>query len=275
MNGLAALLALALVQSPEAQPAPAPDPEAPPPAGAQPPPAPQRPPAQFAPAPPTPEPEPSRALPLPEPEPETKPSPAAPAPVGTPRTRRSPAAPAPASTPPPAAPTGAGPATPPAAARPPTPLAPPAAAPVAVPGPATPPAPPAAPKEAKPSPDRVQVAAAAARFFQALLARRPADLAALCALTFSFDGKLVSGADAIRARWADLVAAHGGAMYTLLDLEILALADAQARYGKPPKRLAALAAPGSWVALGNLSGRPTFVFYSRQGNAWLATGIHD
>ena len=97
----------------------------------------------------------------------------------------------------------------------------------------------------------------------------------LCAPTFSFDGKVVSGADAIRGRWADLVAAHGGIAYALLDLEIVASSDAQARYGKPPKRLAALAAPGSWIALANLSGRATFVFYARQGNAWLATGIHD
>jgi hypothetical protein len=255
MNGHAALLALALVQSPEAQPAPPPVPEAPP-AAAEPTPAPQRPPTQLAPSPPAPETEPAPAPPPPEPEPETKPSQTAPPPAPAPRKRRPPPASAPE--PPPAAPTGTSPAA-------------------AETGPAAPPAsrPPApAPKEAKPS-ERLQVAAAAARFFQALLARRPADLAALCAPTFSFDGKVVSGADAVRGRWADLVAGHGGDTYALLDLEIVASSDAQARYGKPPKRLAALAAPGSWIALANLSGRATFVFYARQGNAWLATGIHD
>jgi len=135
------------------------------------------------------------------------------------------------------------------------------------------PAPP--PKEAKTSPERVQVAAAAASFFRALLARRAGDLAALCAPAFSFDGKLVSGADPVRGRWAEILSAREGATDALLDLEILAAADAQARYGKPPKRLAALASPGAWVALANLSGRPTFVFFARQGSAWLATGMHD
>jgi len=134
-------------------------------------------------------------------------------------------------------------------------------------------APPA--QEARPSPDRVQVAAAAARFFRALLARRPGELAALCAPAFSFDGKIASGADAVRSRWADVVSSRDGAAYALLDLEILSAADAQARYGKPPKRVVALAAPGAWVALANVSGRPTFVFFAREGNAWLATGMHD
>jgi hypothetical protein len=258
MNGHVALLALALVQSPEAQPAPPPVPEAPP-AAAEPTPAPQRPPSQLAPSPPAPEP--AAAPPSPEPEQETKPAQTPPPPAPVPRKRRPPpaSAPEPAPGPPPAAATGA---SPPAAET--APAAPPAARPPAVP----------APKEAKSS-ERMQVAAAAARFFQALLARRPADLAALCAPTFSFDGKVVSGIDAVRGRWADLVAARSGATYALLDLEILASSDAQARHGKPPKRLAALAAPGSWIALANLSGRATFVFYARQGDAWLATGIHD
>jgi hypothetical protein len=73
----------------------------------------------------------------------------------------------------------------------------------------------------------------------------------------------------------EIVASRDGAAYALLDLEILSAEDAQARHGKPPKRIAPLAAPGSWVALANLSGRPTFVFFARQAGAWLATGMHD
>lgn len=119
------------------------------------------------------------------------------------------------------------------------------------------------------------MAAAAAKFFQALLSRRPGEIAALCAPAFSFDGKVVAGADPIRSRWAEVVASHDDASYALLDMEVLSATDAQARYGKPPKRLAALAGPGAWVALANVSGRPTFVFFARQGAAWLATGMHD
>ncbi|HYQ81176.1 MAG TPA: hypothetical protein VEP68_06735 [Anaeromyxobacteraceae bacterium] len=119
------------------------------------------------------------------------------------------------------------------------------------------------------------MAGAAARFFEALLGRRAADLAALCAPSFSFDGRSAHGADEVRARWQEAVAARDGAAYALLDLEVLPAAEAVARFGKPPRRVAGLLQPGTWVAAANLSGRPTFVFLARQGGAWVATGMHD
>jgi hypothetical protein len=71
------------------------------------------------------------------------------------------------------------------------------------------------------------------------------------------------------------VARHDGATHALLDLELLPAAEASARFGKPPRRIAALVQPGTWVAAANLSGRPTFVFFARQGGTWMATGLHD
>ncbi len=119
------------------------------------------------------------------------------------------------------------------------------------------------------------MAAAAARFFRALLARRADDLAALSSPGFSFDGRAARGADEVRRRWSQAVARRDGVPYALYDLEVLPAAEASARFGKPPRRVAGLLPPGSWVAVANLSGRPTFVFFARQGGAWLATGMHD
>lgn len=119
------------------------------------------------------------------------------------------------------------------------------------------------------------MAAAAARFFGALLARRPDDLAALSSSGFSFDGRAARGADEVRRRWSQAVGRHDGVPYALYDLEVLPATEASARFGKPPRRIAALVQPGTWVAVANLSGRPTFVFFARQGGAWLAIGMHD
>ncbi len=246
MNGPAALLALALLQEPQAAP-PAPaaekvvEPE------------PAVPPAQQP-----------RAVPRPAPPAETTGGPAAheapAAPRLAPRATRTWAPASPATSTPTATPTRPATSTPaPTSASTTTPAATGASHLPAHPVP----------------PERAEVAAAAARFFRTLLARRADDLAALSSPGFSFDGRAARGADEVRRRWSEAVARHDGVPYALYDLEVLPAADASARFGKPPRRIAALVQPGAWVAAANLSGRPTFVFFARQGGAWLATGIHD
>jgi hypothetical protein len=197
----------------------------------------------------------------------------------------------------PAAPEGA-----PAEARPPAaearPAAPPPAAEATAPAPAAePPAAPPSPAARRPAtasptapaagatgkPDkgdkgegeRREAARVALRFLGALLAGRSSEVASLCATTFSFDGRPVTGAEKVRARWGEILSRRQGPRPALNDLELLTSAEAAARLGKPPRRLASLAGPGSYVALANLSGRPTLVFLGRQGGAWVATGLHD
>ena len=123
--------------------------------------------------------------------------------------------------------------------------------------------------------ERREAARLALRFLGALLASRSAEVASLCATTFSFDGRAVTGAEKVRARWGEILARRQGPPAALNDLELLTPAEASARLGKPPRRLASLVGPGSYVALANLSGRPTLVFLGRQGGAWVATGLHD
>ncbi len=119
------------------------------------------------------------------------------------------------------------------------------------------------------------MARAAIEFFEALLGRRAGDLAALCAPTFSFDGRPVSGQVEIRARFGEIMSGRDGIAYALQDLAVMPSAEALARYGKPPPRIAPLAQSAAWVAVASLSGRATFVFFVRQGPRWLAAGMHD
>jgi len=142
-------------------------------------------------------------------------------------------------------------------------------------GSASPPAAsPPAPRADQSTPDRVRVAAAARRFAEALLSRKATEVAALCASSFSFDGRLASGAEQVRARWEEVLAARDGVPEALLDLAVMPVPEAQARLGKPPKRLAPLLTPSAWVAVADLSGRALVIVFARQGSGFVATAIH-
>jgi hypothetical protein len=80
------------------------------------------------------------------------------------------------------------------------------------------------------------------------------------------------GAEAVRARWAELLS--GGETLPVLDLAVAPAAEAQARLGRPPRRLAPLLGPGTWVAVANVAGRAIVVVLARQGGVWAATGVH-
>ncbi|HYD39751.1 MAG TPA: hypothetical protein VEB43_02895 [Anaeromyxobacter sp.] len=153
-----------------------------------------------------------------------------------------------------------------AEAAPAGPARPAAPAPVAVEAPA-----PARPAEA----ERVQVARAALAFLDALLAGDAAAVTAACSERFSFDGDVRAGRDEIRRVWRALLSERDpGQRGALLDLELLPAADAVARLGPPPPRLAPLAAArGTWVAVANVSRRPVVLFLAREGARWSVAGI--
>ena len=125
-----------------------------------------------------------------------------------------------------------------------------------------------------PEPERAQVARTALAFLDALLARDAAALAAASGERFSFDGEVRAGRAEILGRWRALLAPRGeDPRPVLLDLELLPAADAVARLGAPPARIAPLAARGAWVGIANVSGRPVVIFLSRAGARWAVTGI--
>lgn len=140
--------------------------------------------------------------------------------------------------------------------------------------PAPAPARPAEPARAA-EPERAQVARAVLAFLDALLGGDAAAVAAASSERFSFDGDVRVGRDEIRRFWRALLAdrelSQRGA---LLDVELLPAADAVARLGPPPTRLAPLVGQkGSWVAIANVSRRPVVLFVAREGGRWAVVGI--
>lgn len=141
----------------------------------------------------------------------------------------------------------------------------PAPTPAATPTPAAP-APP-------PAPERTQVARTALAFLDALAAGDTEALVAASSARFSFDGDTRTGREAIRAAWHGLLARRDAPRSAVLDLEVLPAAEAVARLGPPPVRIAPLAKAG-WVAIGNVSGRPVILFLVREDGRWAVAGIH-
>ncbi|MGC3998958.1 MAG: hypothetical protein QM767_16525 [Anaeromyxobacter sp.] len=154
----------------------------------------------------------------------------------------------------------------------------PAAATIPAPGvaPAPPVAPPTVTSAPVPPGEKAQVAEAALAFLDALLAGDAAGLSSASAERFSFDGDARTGRPDVRRGFDALVVRRAGLpRATLLDLEVLPVADAAARLGAPPPRLAPLAATrGAWVAIADVSGRPVVLFLVREGPRWLVAGLH-
>jgi hypothetical protein len=126
-----------------------------------------------------------------------------------------------------------------------------------------------------PDPDRTQVAKTALAFLDALVARNADALAAVSAERFSFDGEVRTGRDAVRRTWRELLSRRAAPQDALLDLEILPAADAVARLGPAPARVAPLAARGAWIGIANVSGRAVILFLAREGGRWTVAGLHD
>lgn len=124
-------------------------------------------------------------------------------------------------------------------------------------------------------PERAQVARAALAFLDALVAGDAAGLAAASAERFSFDGDVRSGKEEIRRTWRALLAGRDPAPRpALLDLELLPAAEAAARLGNPPPRIAALAsAKGGWIGIANVSRRPVVLILAREGARWAVVGM--
>jgi len=155
-------------------------------------------------------------------------------------------------------------------------VAPPVARPAGGAPPSPSPAPLAgpAPRPRSSGPD-VAATAVAERFLAALAGRRRAELAALCAPTFSFDGRPARSAEEVRRRWEEALAHRTSAPERVEGLEVVPTAEALNRLGKPPRRLEAVMAAASQVALARVGGRPVGLFLVRQGGGWLVAGMTD
>ncbi len=123
--------------------------------------------------------------------------------------------------------------------------------------------------------ERSDAELASRAFLDALVAGDADALAASASERFSFDGDTVAGRDAIHARWRSLLAGRAGPAPRIAKLEVLTAADALARLGKPPGRIAPLARPGAYVAVADVGGRPVVLFVAREGGRFAVLGMHD
>ncbi len=101
-------------------------------------------------------------------------------------------------------------------------------------------------------------------------------LARASAERFSFDGDVQTGRDAIRRTWRALLVERDAATPAAVGaVEVLPAADAAARHGKPPARIAPLVRPGVLVAVASVGGRTVVVFLAREGGRMAVLGLHD
>jgi hypothetical protein len=126
-----------------------------------------------------------------------------------------------------------------------------------------------------PLPEREDAERAARAFLEALVARDADALAAAAAQRFSFDGDAQEGREAVRRTWRTILASREEARPRIGPVEILAAADAIARFGKPPARIAPLARPGVLVAVADVGGRAVVLFLAREGGRMAVLGMHD
>lgn len=112
-------------------------------------------------------------------------------------------------------------------------------------------------------------------FVVALLGGDLATAEGLAATPFSFDGTVAADPPALHATLSDLVASRRLGGRRFLRIESLPAEEAIDRFGPPPARVRALAAPRTIVALVRLSRGGVALFVHRVGSFWRVVGVTD
>lgn len=97
----------------------------------------------------------------------------------------------------------------------------------------------------------------------------------LAATPFSVDGAVASDAAALHDLLAELTSGSRLRNRRFLRIEVLSAEQAIARFGPPPARVRALAAPRTVVALVRLSRGGIALFVHRVGTFWRIVGVTD
>ncbi len=97
----------------------------------------------------------------------------------------------------------------------------------------------------------------------------------LAATPFSFDGTVVADPAALHATLSDLVGSRRLGGRRFLRIESLPAEEAVTRFGPPPARVRAMAAPRTIVALVRLSRGGIALFVHRVGSFWRVVGVTD
>jgi hypothetical protein len=115
-------------------------------------------------------------------------------------------------------------------------------------------------------------------FVAAMGAENPEALLSLCADRFNFDGRVVTGRDEIERIFRWILSRHRPSLAgkQKIKIEILSWAQAQERFGPPPKKFAAAFPTGTLVAAVTFEKRPGFLLFATQvKNDWKIAGIAE
>jgi hypothetical protein len=127
------------------------------------------------------------------------------------------------------------------------------------------------------TPATVQVQKTARTFFEALLAGNARAAAALCAVPFVLEDRTLRTSQELEEEWAKQLRNRRTDLLALEQVEVLTPADAEKKYGPPPKRLTSLPwkNSGSYVVVGRFSGRPAVAIFKESGPGFRAIGFTD
>ncbi len=124
-----------------------------------------------------------------------------------------------------------------------------------------------------------QVAEEAARdFFLALVAGDARNIAFNSAVPFFLEDRRITDRDELGSEWLRVLRSRRVELHVLYGVEVYTPQEMEEKYGKPPARLANLPwkAPRTWIAVGNLSGRPAVALLREfRPGEYLLTGFHD
>lgn len=123
--------------------------------------------------------------------------------------------------------------------------------------------------------DRFMARLVARSFFRALQDEEVPALLPLCASRVSFDGRWVSGTEALRTALASLAARAKEQRLRLRQVEVLTYAEAVKRFGPPPARLKDAIRPGQMIALGAFQRGGLVAALAKSGPFYRITALSD
>jgi hypothetical protein len=129
--------------------------------------------------------------------------------------------------------------------------------------------------------EREIVEALAKVFADSLVGAKADLLAAMGTDPFTFDGRVVSGRQAILQTWKDVFAKHGRRLERAGSpgLEAIDYPEAIQRFGPPPKKFSHLPLSKCWFAVLRFPKRAGLVLILSRGKdadeGWLVTGVTD
>lgn len=134
-----------------------------------------------------------------------------------------------------------------------------------------------APYDGLSGPEPKRVAYWARLFFEQLLAGNAHGLVDLSGFPFQLEGHRLADREALYQEWTLQLRARRTDLLTLYGIEVLTPKEMEAKYGKPPARVAALPWRGAdtYVAVANVSGKAAIAVLRPLDGEWAVIGFHD